>query len=814
MPESQAPTRIVTGDEDEPEGHRGGSAWTDPPPPDADRDPLLGTTLNHTYTLVRVLGSGGMGRVYEATHARIKKKRFAIKLLHPELSYSSEVRTRFQREAEAAACVAHPNAISIVDVALTSEGWPYLVCEFLEGRELAALLKASGRLAPSQAIDIAIQTSRALSEAHAGGIIHRDLKPHNVFLVGDFEHGMPEHVLVKVLDFGLSRFLEGDTELTKTGAIMGTPSYMAPEQARGERADHRTDVYGLGAILYACVTGRAPFRGDAPQAVLLAVMSQEPPRPSSLNPLIGPELELVIQRAMAREPEDRYPDIASFREALERLHMPGTDEISSAPRRRLPSSTALHVEAPGSARFDLSTTLLMALACATAAIAAAVSGAARLWFGGWPLTPTETLLALLVIVGTLLTPAALLLLRLRARVWGNTARVLELLQTTRRVLLLGLLTYGVLGMSLAFWDYVGAYTLGQWLPLGAATLSWPGLPLTLLAAATFVMGAGLWHEALVAQGGWVSKLGSDSVLRRRRWLAGPGVFGAGAALAAATVAVALTSRAPAPAIALEPVATNQVPLATSSDVPVATANEAEPAPPASSAAPPSASVSATAAPSATAPELASPAQVRGAIARGGDALVALRERYPDDPKVVRALGVQYAASAATLMQSLQTFSHLFALDPSATADKEVRQLVLQMTEISGPVSRRAYALLAEEMGHEGPDQLYRIALTDAGHKQAALAAIERARKAGTVSDALAIAMDLQFNDSCAKRVPLLPRAVEHGDQRSVTVLAALSASKRACGKRKKELCKPTCPAEAEQFRAAVDAISERLARTR
>jgi hypothetical protein len=209
--------------------------------------------------------------------------------------------------------------------------------------------------------------------------------------------------------------------------------------------------------------------------------------------------------------------------------------------------------------------------------------------------------------------------------------------------------------------------------------------------------------------------------------------------------------------------------------------------------------------------LANAADVRAAIARGTDALSELGERYPDDPKVARARGVNYAASAATLMQSLEAFAHLFRLDPQALQDKEVRQLVLQMTELDGPVSRRAYKLLASEMGSEGPDQLYRIALTESKQKDAALRALEQAKAKGTLSDALSIAMDLQFNDSCDKRVPLLPRAIEHGDQRSSQILGALSIARRGCGKKKKDLCKPTCPAQAEQFRAAVDAIAERLA---
>lgn len=805
MPDSQAPTRIVSGDEDHASQTGDGSSWSDPPPRDEERDPLLGTTLNQTYTLVKQLGSGGMGRVYEATHSRIKNKRFAIKVLHPELAFSGEVRSRFAREAEAAACVSHPNAVSVFDVALTPEGWPYLVCEFLEGRELAALLKSHGRLPTSTAIDIAIQVSLALSEAHECGVVHRDLKPHNVFLVGDFEHGLPERVLVKVLDFGLSRFLEGgSTELTKTGAILGTPSYMAPEQARGERADHRTDVYGLGAILYACVTGRSPFRGETPQAVLLAVMSQEPPRPSSLNPFIGPELELVIQRAMARDPAERYPDMKSLREALERLHVPAGQDDAPA-RRRLPSVAGALEEEPGSARFDLALTLLLALCATTGAFVAAVSGIVVLAFGRWPLSPLETLLATLVVVGTLLTPGLLVLLRLRARIWGNTARVLELLGTTRRSLVAGLLTYGTLALLLLFWDWGGVHALGRVLPIGGGTLSWPGLPATLFVAALFVVSAEVFHARLVAQGGWTTKIASESVVRRRRWLAGPGVFGAGVVLATTTVAAALSSRAPESLTSgPELVATEPVrPEPPGEDE----ALKEEP----TSAPEPAAPTATTTASGTPAAEPASADELRQAMAGGTEALAELSRRYPADPKVARALGVQYAASASTLMQSLETFARLFALDETAALDKEVRQLVLQMTEIGGAVSRRAFKLLASEMGHEGPDQLYRLALLDSKSKDEARRALDQAKTAGTVSEALSIAMDLQWNDSCEERVPLLPRAIDHGDQRSVQILGALSVSRRGCGKRKRELCKPVCPAQAEQFRAALDAIAERLA---
>jgi hypothetical protein len=505
---------------------------------------------------------------------------------------------------------------------------------------------------------------------------------------------------------------------------------------------------------------------------------------------------------MARDPAERYQDMKSLREALERLHVPAGQDDAPA-RRRLPSVAGALEEEPGSARFDLALTLLLALCATTGAIVAAVSGIVVLAFGHWPLSPLETLLATLVVVGPLLTPGLLLLLRLRARIWGNTARVLELLGTTRRSLVAGLLTYGTLSLLLLFWDWGGVHALGRVLPIGGATLSWPGLPATLFVAALFVVSAEVFHARLVAQGGWTTKIASESVVRRRRWLAGPGVFGAGVVLATTTVAAALSSRAPESVTSGSPVvATEPVPPPDEGEAPK------EERPPTPEPAAPTATVVAS---GATPAEPASAAELRQAMAGGTEALAELSQRYPADPKVTRALGVQYAASASTLMQSLETFARLFSLDQTAALDKEVRQLVLQMTEIDGAVSRRAFKLLATEMGNEGPDQLYRMALLDSKYKDEAKRALGQAKAAGTVSEALSVAMDLQWNDSCEGRVPLLPRAIDHGDQRSVQILGALSVSRRGCGKRKRELCKPVCPAQAEQFRAAVDAIAERLA---
>src|SRR6478609_12094664 len=264
---------------------------------------LIGLTLNDTYVPERILGEGGMGRVYLARHTRIRQKRVAVKVLHPEYFLNANVLARFQREAETAAAISHPNVVTVLDVDRTPHGLPYLVTEYLDGVELADHLKARGRLEATTAVHITRQLCRGLGAAHQSQVIHRDVKPQNIFLVGDFAHGVPERPTIKVLDFGLSRFDDGSqSDLTQAGCIMGTPNYMAPEQASGQPVDHRTDVYGAGAVLFTMLTGRPPFDADTPQATVLAVMNSDPPRPRSIEPSILPRLELIIERAMARNP--------------------------------------------------------------------------------------------------------------------------------------------------------------------------------------------------------------------------------------------------------------------------------------------------------------------------------------------------------------------------------------------------------------------------------------------------------------------------------------------------------------------------------
>src|SRR5450432_3921210 len=274
-----------------------------------DEDPIIGQLLDGSYEVLRVIGEGGMGRVYEARHTRLHTKRFAVKLLHHELARQPEVVTRFQREAEAASVLTHPNVVGVYDVNTSADGRPYIVAELLQGEELGNYLERVAKLPVVEAVHIVRQVCHALSAAHAHGIVHRDVKPENVFLAGP-------SATVKVLDFGISKVAETSDGLTKTGTVMGTPDYMAPEQARGDRVDARADIYAAGAILYRALTGRKPFEGTDPMAILTAVLTQEPKRPSTLEQSIPLALELVVQRTMAKTPSERFPTMLALEQAL------------------------------------------------------------------------------------------------------------------------------------------------------------------------------------------------------------------------------------------------------------------------------------------------------------------------------------------------------------------------------------------------------------------------------------------------------------------------------------------------------------------
>jgi len=474
---------------------------------------IVGLTLNDTYIPERILGEGGMGRVYLARHTRIRQKRVAVKVLHPEYFLNAQVLARFQREAETAAAISHPNVVTVLDVDRTPHGLPYLVTEYLDGIELADQLKAREKFSATTAVHIARQLCRGLGAAHKSQVIHRDVKPQNIFLVGDFAHGVPERPTIKVLDFGLSRFSDGSgTDLTQAGCIMGTPAYMAPEQARGLQVDHRTDVYGAGVVLYTMLTGRPPFEGDTPQATVLAAMNAEPPRPRSFEPSIPPRLELIIERAMAREPADRYQDMAAFEQALadfelENLARP-IDSVAppvlakqdASARRSLRDSDA-DVDA---ARPRL---VLFALAAAVLIISAAISSIIGIEYAAhYQFSRMELELISLGIVGSSLTPALLWILHVRRRIWESSSRVLSLLGQVRAAVIAGISTYGLGLLALHVVDDFAVRVVGS-SGLPAMGVTWPGwsllLPIMALDASVTVV----WCRRLaLIRSGWRRRL--------------------------------------------------------------------------------------------------------------------------------------------------------------------------------------------------------------------------------------------------------------------------------------------------------------------
>ena len=265
---------------------------------------LVGTIVDARYRIERVLGTGGMGAVYEAEHVEIGKK-VALKVLHPQFSRQQDLVARFRREARAASKVGHPNIVDVTDSGTTPEGDVYFVMERLDGLDLGEVLRHERRIAPDRVVAIGTQVCRALSAAHAAGIIHRDLKPENIFLVS--REGVPD--FVKVLDFGIAKQDMGNQNsprrLTTPGIAMGTPEYMAPEQAAGKAIDGRVDIYSVGAILYEMLTADPPHHGANVMEILAKKATESPTPPRELNPDVPEALEEVVMRCLERDPDRR-----------------------------------------------------------------------------------------------------------------------------------------------------------------------------------------------------------------------------------------------------------------------------------------------------------------------------------------------------------------------------------------------------------------------------------------------------------------------------------------------------------------------------
>jgi serine/threonine-protein kinase len=291
--------------------------------------PKPGDLIADKYQIERFIGQGGMAEVYAGLNIRTGK-RVALKWISPALATTKEALSRFRREALAAGRINHPNVVTVFDVVEhLSSTW--LVMELLEGDPLSEILNRVGYMEPEPAVQLLIPAIRGVAAAHAHGVIHRDLTPDNIFICRSAD-GKPREA--KVLDFGVSKLADEAADqvgITGLGHAVGTPAYMAPEQIRGNiPADARTDVYALGVVLYQMLAGRRPFDGQIYSALMIEIATTDPPRLSSIQPHVPPALEAIVHRALARDMDQRFPDVKSFLEALEDLFQ---IEVGYAPNR-------------------------------------------------------------------------------------------------------------------------------------------------------------------------------------------------------------------------------------------------------------------------------------------------------------------------------------------------------------------------------------------------------------------------------------------------------------------------------------------------
>ncbi|MEM9488612.1 MAG: serine/threonine-protein kinase [Myxococcota bacterium] len=279
-------------------------------------DPLLGMTFADRYVIEACIGEGGMGRVYRARHKRVSR-RFAVKVLFGDLAADGRMQTRFANEAEAASRLTHRNLVSVQDFGETPERQLYLVMDYVEGISLKSLIAEQAPLEASRAANLLRQMAGGLRHAHESGLVHRDFKPENVIISRD-----DEGELAKILDFGLARIVDASgshlgQSLTTEGLVMGTPAYMSPEHATGEKIDHRTDLFSLGVVLYEMLSGNLPFDGT-PFEIARRNVTAKPPPISERTPglIVDSHLELLAFRLMAKSPDKRFPDAVGILQSL------------------------------------------------------------------------------------------------------------------------------------------------------------------------------------------------------------------------------------------------------------------------------------------------------------------------------------------------------------------------------------------------------------------------------------------------------------------------------------------------------------------
>ena len=317
-------------------------------------DPIVGTVIAGKYRIDAVLGRGGMGAVYRATHVMLNKT-VAVKTINRDLIESAEMVQRFQREARAATSLEHPNIVAVYDLGQADDGGLYIAMEFVKGVDLKDVIRASGPMPAARIVPLLAQVASALARAHRNHIVHRDLKPQNLVIATD-ANGQER---VKLLDFGIAKTLEeGATQLTADGYSLGTPQYMAPEQAMGEQVDGRADIYALGVILYEMLVGDVPFNAASAPAVLVKHLNEAPEPPSHRRPdlRIPPALEAVALRCLEKDPANRFQTAEEFGAALERsvpAGAPGDAGVTSRGATVIVSGQALTAPVAAGPRSDL-----------------------------------------------------------------------------------------------------------------------------------------------------------------------------------------------------------------------------------------------------------------------------------------------------------------------------------------------------------------------------------------------------------------------------------------------------------------------------
>ena len=273
---------------------------------------LVGQVVAERYHVVKKLGEGGMGQVYLAEHVKMGR-RSAIKVMNPSMTHDPDAVARFNREAANASRITHPNVCAVYDFGETPDGLIYLAMEFIEGEPLTDLIAREGALKVGRAVKIFQQTADALQAAHDLGIVHRDLKPDNIMIA----KGRDGSDVVKVVDFGIAKAVGGDEagqKVTKTGLVVGTPEFMSPEQLSGDKLDGRSDLYSLALVLYRMLTGKLPFEATSVQETMIKRLTDEPTKLALARPDLAfpPKLQGVLDRALARTPNERYQSVSEF----------------------------------------------------------------------------------------------------------------------------------------------------------------------------------------------------------------------------------------------------------------------------------------------------------------------------------------------------------------------------------------------------------------------------------------------------------------------------------------------------------------------